>query len=580
MKRRINNITRIGTILVGTLVIMLVEVPRPAVAAKANGDGRMASSAENPAKAMSQIGDAELAVVLGTNPSPAEKRAAELLAERVKDRSGVALAGPGDKANLRLVIGTAASNAKIKMSAAMRKDIASLGTGGYCLAVEAGKPEFYVVGQGDSGVVAGVGRLLREMRYQNGRVELPSLQITESPQMPNRGIYLWARRYYFAQPDQVDRYIEEFALWGGNAICFWFEMGSFESFADTTGHKSELSTGYARQHELDRSWAQDWVGLYKRFYGTARRLGMKTGLIMAANDAYMSSPKEMRIRPIIGCPEWYLCPSKPGSVEKMVAWQEEVFKALAPIDIYNIFPADAGGCSCKECTPWPTHGLWRIARALGTRIHEISPTTEIWIDTWHLNHPTFGGKDWKNLVAMLDSNKERPPWFAGFEVGLAPKHPYVAMSAAERGCYNQAAVPLMVFPEISMWGNHPGMLVNKDYWKSLQSELNGYSPGLMKGGWPYSERWNTDLASVLFFSWFWNPKKSVETVLDEYASFYFGPESAAGRQLLDLLDDGNKDPDRKEKVQATLAKLESSAPAWAKRDWRWAEIVESCRRFK
>lgn len=43
--------------------------------------------------------------------------------------------------------------------------------------------------------------------------------------MPYRSMYLWARKYYFNLPDQVDRYIEEFALWGGNAPCFWFEMG-------------------------------------------------------------------------------------------------------------------------------------------------------------------------------------------------------------------------------------------------------------------------------------------------------------------------------------------------------------------
>lgn len=131
----------------------------------------------------------------------------------------------------------------------------------------------------------------------------------------------------------------------------------------------------------------------------------------------------------------------------------------------------------------------------------------------------------------------------------------------------------MVFPEISMWGNHPGMLVNKEYWKSLQAELNDYDPKLMRGGWPYSERWNTDIISVMFLSWFWNPKKFVETVLDEYAAFYFGPEAAAGRDLLDLLDDGSNDPAR---IRETLATLQASLPQWVKDDWRWAEIVAAC----
>jgi hypothetical protein len=533
-------------------------------------------TAKNSKSEVLALGNAELAVVLGERPSQAEKRVTELLAERIKDRAGVALAAPGDKAAFRLVIGKVASNAKIKEFAGAHKEVTSLGTDGYAIAVNPGSKEIHVAGQSDSGVVAGVGRLMREMRYQKGRVEVPSLDIAETPQMPNRGMYLWARKYYFNEPDKVDRYIEEFALWGGNELCFWFEMGMFENFQDTTGEKSELNSGYASYYQLDKSSAKDWVAKYRRFFETARRMGMKTGLFMGANDAYMSSPKEMRIAPIIGCPDWYLCPSKPGSVEKMLAWQEQVFKALEPIDLYNIFPADPGGCSCKDCQPWPTRGFWKIAKQLGERIHAISPKTEIWVDTWHVNHPTFGGKDWQNLVADLDWTKQRPEWFAGFMVGLAPNHGYARMSAEDRKVYNEAKQPLMVFPDISMWGNHSGMLVNKEYWKSLQTEMNDYTPGLMKGGWPYSERWNTDIINIAFLSWFWNPKKSVETVMDEYSSFYFGPEAASGRELLELLDDSNNDPQRKEKIREKLVKLEGSLPEWVKRDWRWAEIVSSC----
>ena len=518
------------------------------------------------------IGPGQLALVLGANPSAAEKRAGELFAERAQERSSVKLATAGEKGTVRLVIGTVASNDLIKEFAATHEQVAALGADGYCISADPAGRVLHVAGQSDSGVVAGVGRLMRELRYRDGTLEVPSLLVAETPRMPNRGMYLWARKFYFYKPELLDRYIEEFALWGGNGIAFWFEMGMFDTF-DTVGTGPEL----ASQHG-NKLPPQEWRQMYRRFYATARRMGMKTGLLMVANDAYRTSPAEMRIEPIIGCPTCYLCPSKPGAVEKMVAWQEEVFRALAPLDIYNIFPADAGGCSCKECTPWPTRGFTRIALALGDRIHEISPETEIWIDTWHLNHPTFGGKDWKNLVDSLDSTKKRPAWFSGFEVGVAPKHEYAKMSAEERDYYNKAGQPLMVFPEISMYGNHAGMLVNKEYWKQLQAELNGYSPDLMKGGWPYSERWNTDIASLMFLSWFWNPEKSVDAVLDEWAAFYFGPEAKTGRQLLDLLDDGNKDPNRKQKIQETFAKLDASVPEWVKRDWRWNEIRASASR--
>lgn len=526
------------------------------------------------------MADAQLGVVLGANPNPPETRAVELLAERIKERSSISIAGPDAKPAFRLIVGTRASNEKIAAFADANSEVAPRAADSYLLDVNPAKGEIHVVGQSDSGVVAGIGRLMREMRYQAGRVEVPALRLAETPQMPNRGMYLWARKYYFNEPEKVDRYIEEFALWGGNALCLWFEMGFFESFEDTTGEKSELNTHYARDHKIDKSIAKDWIEKYRRFYATARRLGMKTGLIMVANDAYMSSPKEMRIDPIIGCPDWYMCPSKPGAVEKMLDWQEQVFQALAPIDIFNIFPADSGGCSCADCQPWPTGGFWKVAKPLGDRIHKLSPKTEIWIDTWHLNHPTFGGKDWQNLVAALGSTKERPEWFSGFEVGIAPNHRFAFSTPEDREFYNKAKAPLMVFPDISMWKNHQGMLVKKGYWTSIQNELNSYTTDLMKGGWPYAERWNTDIAAVMFLSWFWNSHTSVDAVIDRYTSFYFGSEAPAVRALLELLDDENKDPDRQRKIQESVRSLNASLPEWAKRNWRWEEIQASAARFK
>ncbi len=519
-----------------------------------------------------KIGNGEFTVVLGSAATPAEKRAAELLTERIAERSGLTPAASVDRAAFRFVIGTAASNEAVGALAAGRSGIAALTPDGYGIVADPEDATLHVIGRSDSGVVAGVGRLMRAIQYGQGRLEIPALDIRESPQMPNRGMYLWARKYYFDQPDRVDRYIEELALWGCNAICLWFEMGFFDSF-DTVGTKPAM----VNQHKNILP-PQEWLKMYRRFFATARRMGMKTGLLMAPNDAYRTSPAEMRIEPIIGCPNCYLCPSKPGAVDMMLDWQEQVFKALAPIDMVNLFPADPGGCSCPDCTPWPTHGLWKAAKPLAERIHAISPGTEIWVDTWHLNHPTFGGKDWKNLVDNLSGNP--PEWFAGFEVGLAPHHPFAGMSAGERALYNQAGQPLMVFPDISMWGNHKGMLVNRQYWEELQAELNDYPPALMRGGWPYTERWNTDIANVVFLSWFSNPRKSVETILDEYASFCFGPEAATGRELLEWLDDSNQDPQRAEKIRAAVTALDAALPAWAKADWRWEEIRRSCARFE
>jgi hypothetical protein len=77
-------------------------------------------------------------VVLGGSPSPAEKRVAELFAERAKDRSGIALAEIAEKAKFRLVLG--------------KKEKSTLGADSYSIAVDVQKREVSVTGQSDSGV--------------------------------------------------------------------------------------------------------------------------------------------------------------------------------------------------------------------------------------------------------------------------------------------------------------------------------------------------------------------------------------------------------------------------------------------
>lgn len=62
-----------------------------------------------------------------------------------------------------------------------------------------------------------------------------------------------------------------------------------------------------------------------------------------------------------------------------------------------------------------------------------------------------------------------------------------------------------------------------------------------------------------------------------HATCLLAPEAATVLELLELLDGSNNDSRRKEKIREAQAKLETSLPAWAKRDWRWAEIVESCK---
>ena len=64
--------------------------------------------------------------------------------------------------------GTVKSNDRIRSFATSREILAALGTDGYAIEVAVEEKEIHILGQSDSGVVAAVGRLMREMRYHQG----------------------------------------------------------------------------------------------------------------------------------------------------------------------------------------------------------------------------------------------------------------------------------------------------------------------------------------------------------------------------------------------------------------------------
>ena len=499
-----------------------------------------------------------LGVRLGAEATQAERRAADLFAAEAVRRSGAGVAATQPSAGRNVVIGTVESNAAIRAWCDGQPKAAALPADGFRLVAPVGAGDVYVIGQSPGGVVAGVGRLLRAIRFGEGRLSIPAVDLVDAPKLPIRGMYLWARTTYFTPrlADQVDRYIEEFALWGGNSLSLWFEMGMFDSFDDEA--------------------ARAWLAQYRRHAETARRIGMKFGLFLVVNDAYKSSPAALRCKPILGCPAHYLCPSKPQGAKLLLRWQKQVLAAFAKLDTLILWPADPGGCACADCSPWATNGFWRAARPLGEAFHARFPAADVWLSVWHLQGETWGAK-WRQVVA--DLAKDRPDWLTGLQPGVAPHHGLARVDADDQRVLSDSGIPLTVFPEVSMYRNHKGMLVKKDYWDRLRAEMVRYPGNLLRGGWPYSERWNTDVANVAMLCWFWEPQKKVDAVLDEYAAWYFGPCAPAARRLLDLLDDGNKTPDRAAKVQAALAELERELPDWAKKDWRWGEIVTACRRL-
>jgi hypothetical protein len=413
-----------------------------------------------------------------------------------------------------------------------------------------------VIGQSPSGVVAGLGRLLRLARYSDGSMEIPVLTMSDSPRLPVRGIYFathFNNFYHVAPLEEVDRIIEDFALWGGNSLTVWFDMHHFKGFDDP-----------AAQAQLAR---------LKHMGETARGLGMQFGLAFLANEAYNTSPENLRAKWIPGWSHYHveLCPSKPEGLALIGKWQAEQLSAFPAVDFIWTWPYDQGGCACDECMPWGGNGFLRASEPLARLYHERFPEGKIWLSTWLFDTPAGSKGDFDGLYRYL--REKQPAWLTGLIAGTqADKLPKPLLERPSPDRY-----PLTCFPEISMhqmnpWGGF-GANPLPDYCARLAADLRGR----VVGGWPYSEGIYEDINKFYWAQFYWNPERATEDVLKEYAAYYLSPEVAEDAvRLFHLLEKTHtrngwrvRNLAQADEAWEVAQAIDARLAPWAKSSWRW-----------
>lgn len=503
------------------------------------------------------VSPSDLAVVVGEEATPPERRAAELLAAEIAKRTGVRPhLGASAGARRTLVIGTPSSGKALAEFAAADPRVAGLTGDGYVLTTQA-KPDgrLFVVGRTPGGVVAGVGRLLRLMRYGEGRLEIPEADLADSPDLPVRGIYFathFGNFYHVAPLEEVDRVIEDLALWGLNELIVWFDMHHFQGIDDPV--------------------AQEHLARLRHFGDTAHSLGMRFGLTFIANEAYDSSPVELRADGRTGTAHYgrELCPSKPEALALIGRWQAEVIDSFPQVDFIWTWPYDQGGCACPDCAPWGANGFLRASEQLARIYHERFPDGTVWLSTWLFDLNGDRGEH-----AGLGRYLEGPPpeWMGGVIAGTHGDwipEPLLSRPHPER-------YPLTSFPEISMyamdpWGEH-GANPLPGFCSRLEERLRGNTVG----GWPYSEGIYEDLNKVLFARFYWDEDVATDDALREYAGYYLGPEAAEDAvRLFRLMEASHArtgwqvaDLSAGPEEARLAASIDARLAPWARESWRW-----------
>jgi hypothetical protein len=509
----------------------------------------------------------QLCVVVDEKAPPAERRAAAILVAEVRRRTGIEVAiGGRQTTKFVLLAGTAQSSAEIASYVGQHPDAAKLETDGFYLATAPDeKGRLYVVGQSPSGVVAGVGKLLRLGRYAEGVLELPKLTQSDHPRMPVRGMYFathFHNFYHIAPPEEVDRIIEELALWGCNSLSVWFDTSHFKSFQDPM--------------------AQTQLARLNRFGATAHRLGMQFGLTFVPNEIYNSdaaSPRHLRAdagdtRGTVRATS--LCPSKPEALALLGKSNAEMLDAFGPVDFVWAWPWDSGGCTCKQCNPWGGKGFLLVSAQLARLYHERCPQGKVWVSTWCFD--LFGSVRGEHDGFFTYVREKQPAW-AGLITGT-----YAGDGIQRRILHERPypeRYPVTSFPEISMhmhpWGGY-GIDPLPEYNTRIAKELLPYTVG----GWPYSEGIYEDLNKFFWVQSYWNPQRTTDDIHAEYATYYLGPEFAVDAvRLFRLMEKTNKP--RRTSVRLTntaevdeswalAQKIDSRLVAWAKTSWRWRII--------
>ena len=371
--------------------------------------------------------------------------------------------------------------------------------------------EGFLIEEIDGGVVRLAGNDERGLLYAVGKyLRAPQWRGQSVPEKPVRGMYFATHfhNYYHNAPlADVQRYIEELALWGCNALQVWFDMHEYSG--------------------IDDPKAQAMIQRLTAMMRTAQAAGLRISLGGLANESFSSSPPELRADWTAGHDGYHLppgghyhmeiCPSKPGGLDLILQYRRQMLEAFRDLDVgyYWLWPYDQGGCTCSHCAPWGVNGYLKASEAVAELVREYFPKAKTVLSTWYFDHFIHG--EWEGLDKWFANRK--PKWvdyLMADDCGSFPKYPL------EHGI--PGGLPALSFPEISMnmmgpWGGY-GANPRIAHWQKQWNDVGKR----IDGGFPYSEGIFEDLNKVLLLQLGWNGTRTTREIAGEYVASEFGAE--------------------------------------------------------
>jgi len=428
-------------------------------------------------------------IVLPPEPGPIIRRAAAILRRQVTARCDAAVVDDGE-AGCQVELGLENG----------------VGAEGYRIADGPGG-SVRILGQDERGVLYGVGKFLRSSRYDRGGFTPSGWRGVSVPHCPMRGIYLathFNNYYEAASPEEFESYVEDLALWGFNLLALAYPHWQYASYDDPA--------------------ARAMTERLRQTIRVARQVGMRVSVGDALNGGFTSTLPELRSTPVpdpLGRHGNFgvnLCPSKPAARAQLLETWEQLLDRFADpgLDCVTFWPYDEGGCGCADCWPWGARGYLSLARAVSARVHEKSPRTKIILSTWTFDTPPEG--EWEALAQALGQD---PTWADFIQADAHEDFPRFPLDRGVPG-----SLPLIGFPEISMWGQGPWGGYGANPLPVRLQRLWDQTDGKLAGGTPYSEGIYEDINKAICSQFYWDRKRPALETVREYAAFEFSPDVA------------------------------------------------------
>lgn len=386
-------------------------------------------------------------------------------------------------------------------------------------------PAVFVVGNDARGVLFGVGRLLRELRFAKNQIRLAAdLQVSTAPRVALRGHQLGYRpktnSYDGWTVAMWEQYYRDLVVFGTNAVELIPPRS--DDAADSPHFPLLPMEMMVEMSRLADDYAMDvWI-----WY--------------PAMDNDYSDPK---------------------TVEFALGEWADVFRRLPRVDAVFVPSGDPGHARPKD--------LLALLEKQTANLHRFHPKAKMWLSVQSFT------AEW--MTEMLDLLKAQPKWLTGIVYGPQTR---MTLDQARREIPKQ--YPIRLYPDIthSLRCQYPVADWDVAFAQTQAREVINPRPlaqqAIFKssiqpsiGFITYSEGCNDDVNKFIWSALGWDPDRNVSDIVHDYSKHFIGDHfaSAFAKGLLGLEQDWAGPLRKNRSVEATFASFRAMEKTARPADW-------------